>query len=460
MNKKHLNILFLILLSCFSCMNLTAQDEDSLVSAYQREFVYLDNEIRLLEERLSEVKKQGDKRVNEANALLEKLELELLTLQDDVSRRTEELNILEDEKNSSTDGYDTLISVITQGTSRLNKFNKTSFKESIADEYDSMDEGERLKKELAYVFNQNLELLKESGTIRVKEGSFFLPSGKQERGDITFIGQISALGNGESAGGTLAPAGGGRFHLVRENTVAEEVAGGVNVKTLPLFLFESIEKLVETGKEKTIKDTIDGGGIIGLVILFLGAVALILIIIRALTLFKVAGKSSDKEIENIAHMVENKNLDKAIELSKKLKGAISRVLVSTLRGLGQEPSRIEDTIAESVLNEQPAINRFRIAISVFAAVAPLLGLLGTVTGMISTFDIITLHGTGDPKLLSGGISEALVTTELGLIVAIPTLLLGNLLSSWADSINSKVEISALKMVNAKNGFRTIKEVRA
>ena len=67
--------------------------------------------------------------------------------------------------------------------------------------------------------------------------------------------------------------------------------------------------------------------------------------------------------------------------------------------------------------------------------------------MIATFDVITEHGTGDPKLLSGGISEALVTTELGLIVAIPTLLIGSLLASRVDAVMSGIERSALKMMN-------------
>jgi biopolymer transport protein ExbB len=72
--------------------------------------------------------------------------------------------------------------------------------------------------------------------------------------------------------------------------------------------------------------------------------------------------------------------------------------------------------------------------------------------MISTFDVITEYGTGDPKLLSGGISEALVTTELGLIVAIPTLLIGNLLTGWADRILARLEVSALQVVNTALGF--------
>ena len=78
-------------------------------------------------------------------------------------------------------------------------------------------------------------------------------------------------------------------------------------------------------------------------------------------------------------------------------------------------------------------------------------LLGTVTGMIETFDSITQFGTGDPKLLSEGIAIALVTTELGLVVAIPTLLLGSLLSTWARNIKRDMEHSALRIVNVFMG---------
>ncbi len=78
---------------------------------------------------------------------------------------------------------------------------------------------------------------------------------------------------------------------------------------------------------------------------------------------------------------------------------------------------------------------------------PLLGLLGTVTGMIQTFDVITVFGTSDPKLLSGGIATALVTTELGLIVAIPCLLAGSLLNGWAERIKDDMEKAALRAIN-------------
>ena len=90
---------------------------------------------------------------------------------------------------------------------------------------------------------------------------------------------------------------------------------------------------------------------------------------------------------------------------------------------------------------------------VIAAVAPLLGLLGTVTGMIGTFDVITQFGTGDPKMLSGGISEALVTTQMGLIVAIPMLLLGNLLGARATTLLDQVERGTMRLVNVHDRSR-------
>lgn len=73
-----------------------------------------------------------------------------------------------------------------------------------------------------------------------------------------------------------------------------------------------------------------------------------------------------------------------------------------------------------------------------AAIAPLLGLLGTVTGMIDTFHVITLHGTGDPRMMSGGISEALITTQTGLLVAIPGLYMKGFLDRRACNLQQRI----------------------
>ncbi|HAU05137.1 MAG TPA: energy transducer TonB, partial [Pseudoalteromonas shioyasakiensis] len=90
--------------------------------------------------------------------------------------------------------------------------------------------------------------------------------------------------------------------------------------------------------------------------------------------------------------------------------------------------------SEAIIREMPKITRNLTLIKIISVVAPLLGLLGTVTGMINTFQAITLFGTGDPKLMAGGISQALVTTVLGLVVAIPTVFLYTLLNTRSKNM--------------------------
>ena len=103
--------------------------------------------------------------------------------------------------------------------------------------------------------------------------------------------------------------------------------------------------------------------------------------------------------------------------------------------------------------ETPSLEKGLSTISVMATTAPLLGLLGTVMGMIQLFEVITLHGTSDPKLLAGGISVALVTTEAGLMVAIPLQLLHTFLSNRADRLTAKLESAGLAVLNAFFGSK-------
>lgn len=108
----------------------------------------------------------------------------------------------------------------------------------------------------------------------------------------------------------------------------------------------------------------------------------------------------------------------------------------------------EKAIEEVFAAETPAIERGLSSISIMASTAPLLGLLGTVMGMIELFQVITMHGTSDPKLLAGGISIALITTEAGLIVAIPLQLCHTFLGNKADKIIGRMEKAGLAVLNA------------
>ncbi|MDQ7047321.1 MAG: MotA/TolQ/ExbB proton channel family protein [Sulfurovum sp.] len=193
-------------------------------------------------------------------------------------------------------------------------------------------------------------------------------------------------------------------------------------------------------------DTVRAGDSIGYIILALGLFGFLLILMR-IGLLSKSGSNVEQLTKAVVEKLNTGSIEDAQEAIKGYKGSTARVLKATLRNITRDREHIEDIVTENILNESSSIDKFGSFVLVIAAVASLLGLLGTVTGMISTFDIITEHGTGDPKLLSGGISEALVTTMLGLIVAIPLLLLGNLLSGWGQKIKDSMEQSALHVIN-------------
>jgi biopolymer transport protein ExbB len=126
---------------------------------------------------------------------------------------------------------------------------------------------------------------------------------------------------------------------------------------------------------------------------------------------------------------------------------IPGILLTALAFRDHTRQDMENALQEAILGKIPAIERFVSTLGMLAAIAPLLGLLGTVTGMINTFHVITYYGAGDPKMMSGGISEALVTTMLGLTVAIPIMLFHTLLSRRVETQISQMEEKAVAFVN-------------
>jgi len=141
---------------------------------------------------------------------------------------------------------------------------------------------------------------------------------------------------------------------------------------------------------------------------------------------------------------------KVMQLGRGRKLLVPRVLqaVSEMKPeLGRE--RAEQTLRELLLREVPRLERHLTTLAVLAAAAPLLGLLGTVSGLIAMFQIITEHGVNDPKLLAGGIGEALIATETGLLIAIPTLLGHNFLANRVDDLTADAEYHAMKALNSR-----------
>lgn len=160
------------------------------------------------------------------------------------------------------------------------------------------------------------------------------------------------------------------------------------------------------------------GGTVGYIITGVGVFAMLLAIWRFIVLAGISGKVS-AQLKSKAANTNN---------------PLGRVLKIAEDNPGLDGESLELKLEEAVLKERPAIESGLNLLKIIAAVAPLLGLLGTVTGMIITFQAITIFGAGDPKAMAGGISGALVTTVLGLVVAIPTVLMHTLVNGRAKRV--------------------------
>jgi biopolymer transport protein ExbB len=129
-----------------------------------------------------------------------------------------------------------------------------------------------------------------------------------------------------------------------------------------------------------------------------------------------------------------------------LLNALGRILSVYKYDSSPNVEALELRLYETILDEQQKLDRGLSMLKLLAALSPMLGLLGTVTGMIETFQVITEYGNADPKVMAGGISMALVTTVLGLVAAMPLLLLHNVLNSQAESIRTVLEKKGVGLV--------------
>ncbi len=412
---------------------------NELDRAYKKEYAFLKAQKAELSKRLSSDKAQQKKELIASKEKIFALQQKLLDLNGQLDSKKHKLSKMTTMLSEFEENGDITGNVMNQARLSLREYNI-----KISDDNKTSNIAK-----LEQAFDLASKLYVTLSSLQNTKGEFYLPDGKRVEGDIVKVGNIAAYGISPDATGALAPAGNGAYKLwnaIGSSDDAKALYAGEMRDPLDIFIYENLDKEVDYVKEKTVSDTIESGGTIGYIILALGALGLLLLVFRALNLMK-AGSNVEKITAIVVNKVENGKGNEALEAVKNFDGSTARVIKSLLRNIGKERNHVEDIVMESILNESSQIDRFGSFVLVIAAVAPLLGLLGTVTGMIETFDVITEFGTGDPKLLSGGISAALVTTMLGLIVAIPLLLLGNLLSGWAQNIKDSMEQSALHIVN-------------
>jgi len=280
----------------------------------------------------------------------------------------------------------------------------------------------------------------ESGRVVTYNGDIALPSGDTASRTITRIGAFNAISDGEYLSYTGAV---GHLQVLPRQPAADVLAsarelqsassglvrvgidptGGVGGQVMAnLVNFPSAQEQVEAN-----------AGVIGFIIIGVGVVGILLGFYRLLMLTLVSIKvrsqlKSDKPAKN---------------------NPLGRVLLVAESNPSADTETLELKLGEAILKETPSLESMLTLIKMIATIAPLGGLLGTVTGMIQVFQQITVYGAGDPTIMAGGISQALMTTVLGIVVAIPTIFMHTVVKSRSDNIIHILEEQATGMIAQK-----------
>lgn len=275
--------------------------------------------------------------------------------------------------------------------------------------------------EIESVWLALLQEMAESGKVSQFDAEVTLANGEKVTKEVTRVGTFNMVADGQYL--ELVPGTDTVAELIRQpsgrylDTVSSlEQADENPVKFAMDPTGGSILGLLVQAPD--LGERIDQGGTVGYIILALGVVGLLIAIERFITLTLIGGKVKRQMKQTEAR--EDNPLGRIMAVQRKYPDVDTETL--------------ELKLSEAILREVPKIQRNLTFIKIISVVAPLMGLLGTVTGMINTFQAITLFGTGDPKLMAGGISQALVTTVLGLVVAIPMTLLFATLNTRSRNI--------------------------
>lgn len=193
-------------------------------------------------------------------------------------------------------------------------------------------------------------------------------------------------------------------------------------------------------------ELIQKGGIVMYPIILLSVIALAVFLERLISLRKE--KYVPKAFyEQLVSLLKKRNINEAVEICKANKSALARISETIITNTDLPLSRLLEVAEETGRSEASKLDKFLPSLQTVVAIAPLLGLLGTVLGMIKIFDVIALQGTGSAEALSSGIAEALITTAAGLVVAIPAQIFYFIAKARADAIGAALEKASSDMMN-------------
>jgi biopolymer transport protein ExbB len=276
-------------------------------------------------------------------------------------------------------------------------------------------------------------------------------TGIEEAGTFVFIGPIIYFTGTDGVGGivqtsfgSLNPTYFGGHSPTEQAGIARLIAG--EPTAVPVDVSGGDGLKIEAAGDSLVEH-LSKGGFVMVPLLLIGILALGLTIWKLVELHGMRFASTESLAEVIQHLGPDETAQ-ALQASRALHPPLSTLIEEALTYRHASREHIEEILHERILAMVPALERHLGTLAVFGGVAPLLGLLGTVTGMIHTFDLVTIFGTGEARLLSGGISEALITTKFGLGIAIPVLLVHAFLARRVRTIVGTLENAVVRFVNA------------
>ncbi|MDQ8205404.1 MotA/TolQ/ExbB proton channel family protein [Pelagicoccus sp. SDUM812003] len=335
--------------------------------------------------------------------------------------------------------------------SELQEYKELADTAELLAENDNATDSEKLSAQLE-VLKASLGRVKKIMGGTMIQGEALGKNGVQVNGTFVLAGPFAYFGDGgENVGFAIGDLTNIGYPLVENRGVPEPVMAAIRGLTengkgdIPVDPTEGDALKIVQVQESLVEHIIKGG----ITMVPLLGMAFFALLISILKLFEIKSVKSPKPgtLQRILDSLNSGNKQQALEAANSVDGPFGDLLVAGVEHADQEKELLEEVLYERLLAAQPKLERFIAFIALTAAAAPLLGLLGTVTGMITTFKAITVFGTGDPATLSDGISVALITTEYGLIVAIPCLLSQALLSRIAKGKLGEMEQAAVAFVN-------------
>ncbi|WP_309385194.1 MotA/TolQ/ExbB proton channel family protein [Cerasicoccus frondis] len=298
------------------------------------------------------------------------------------------------------------------------------------------------------LLSYGMDQLREADAGRVVEGKAVGPGGEIMEGQFMLWGPMGYFAN-SGLSGFATNEQGMTPHVAAftDPSHREELKRALAGEAARLPLDASNGRALRLVQEsEDVADHLRSGGVWVWPILTLAGLAL-LVMFYKIGEIGVVRLPGDAQLDATLKDLAANKIDSVKEQVAQMRDPAQSLLAEALERIGQPREVLEDVLLEHVIRWQMRWERGLAVLAVTAAVSPLLGLLGTVTGMIATFRMIGVYGSGEARPMAGGISEALVTTELGLLVAIPALIAHAILSRRAQSLTSDLEGVAMRFID-------------